>query len=81
MTHLAPQSRLPDLENTVKFFPLALGLFEGQLGASFPFPSYHQVREPSPRCSCYCSQTLLTTSPGSNGVKAAQSLRPSSMPS
>ena len=31
------------LEHTIKFFPLALGLFEGQLGASFPFPSYHQA--------------------------------------
>ncbi len=43
VTHLAPHSRLPDLGHTMKFFPLALGLFEGQLGASFPFPSYHQV--------------------------------------
>ena len=43
VTHLAPHSRLPDLEHTVKFFPLALGLFEGQLGASFPLPSYHQA--------------------------------------
>ncbi len=59
ITHLAPQNRLLNLENTVKLFPLALGLFEGQLGASFPFPSYHQVKEPSPRSACCCSQTLL----------------------
>lgn len=43
VTHLAPHKQLPDLEHTVKFFPLALSLFEGQLGASFPFPSYHQA--------------------------------------
>ena len=47
VTHLAPQIRLLELEHSVKFFPLALGLFEGHLGTSFPLASYHQASRPA----------------------------------
>lgn len=46
-THLAPQIRLPELEHSVKFFPLALSLFEGHLGTPFPLASYHQASRPA----------------------------------
>lgn len=43
VTSLAPPQRSAELEHSMKFFTLALGLFEGHLGASFPLPSYHQA--------------------------------------
>ena len=57
VTHFTPHKARADLEHTIKFFPLALGLFEGQLGSSFPLPSYHQASHP---CSWRCSNARAT---------------------
>ena len=64
VTHLAPHKARADLEHTIKFFPLALGLFEGQLGSSFPLPSYHQASHPC--CLRCCNARAICSAKSSH---------------